>query len=236
LVGELGAGFSAAATYGQGIAQPTFFDLFGFFPGMFEGNPDLKPESSRGFEGSLRFRKARVSAALTAFRQRLRDEIVDVFDFTTFRSSTINREGQSRRWGLEAEFGWQIGEQLRLSANYAYLKATQPSSDGSVQVKELRRPKHSGSVAADGANGKLTYGASISYSGARSDLNENFPYNVVRLGSYWLADARVGYTVRPGVELFARGSNLFDDRHQDVFGYRTEGRGIHAGIRLAGRP
>ena len=235
LLAKLRGGFSAAATYGEGIAQPTFYDLYGFFPGFFEGNQNLVPENSRGFEGSLRFRRSRVNASVTAFRQRLRDEIVDVFDFSTFRSSTANRDEQSRRWGLEAELGWRLGEQLRLSANYAYLKATQPTSDGAVQVKELRRPKHSGSVAADGSSGKLSYGASLSYSGARSDLNENFPYDVVQLGSHWLADGRVAYAPRPGVELFVRGSNLLDDRHQDVFGYRTEGRSVHAGVRLARR-
>src|SRR6185369_13900452 len=46
---EVGSGFSIAASYGEGIAQPTFFDLYGFFPNDFIGNPSLKPESSRGF-------------------------------------------------------------------------------------------------------------------------------------------------------------------------------------------
>jgi outer membrane cobalamin receptor len=41
--------------------------------------------------------------------------------------------------------------------------------------------------------------------------------------------------VRPGIELFARGSNLLNQSYQDVFGYRTEGRALFAGIRLAGR-
>jgi vitamin B12 transporter len=225
-----------AGTYGQGIAQPTFFDLFGFFPGFFEGNPGLKPESSRGFEASLRYCKSAFSGSLTAYRQRLRDEIVDVFDVASGISSTINRKHASRRWGVEADLGWAIADKLRLSANYSYLEATQPSSDGTLQLKELRRPKHSGSVAADGAIGLLSYGASISYSGARTDVSENFPFNVVKLGSYWLADARVASAIRPGVELFARGSNLLGDRYEDVFGYRTEGRGIYAGVRLAGRP
>jgi vitamin B12 transporter len=44
----------------------------------------------------------------------------------------------------------------------------------------------------------------------------------------------VGWTVRPGVQLFARASNLFDAKYQDVFGYRTEGRALYAGIRLGG--
>jgi vitamin B12 transporter len=62
-----------------------------------------------------------------------------------------------------------------------------------------------------------------------------FPAQVVSLKSYWLAGARVGYSIRPGVELFARGSNLFDAGYQDVFGYRTEGRALYAGIRLGER-
>jgi outer membrane cobalamin receptor len=41
--------------------------------------------------------------------------------------------------------------------------------------------------------------------------------------------------VRPGIELFARGSNLLGQRYQDVFTYRTEGRALFAGIRLADR-
>jgi vitamin B12 transporter len=57
----------------------------------------------------------------------------------------------------------------------------------------------------------------------------------VSLGSYWLADGRIAYAVRPGIELFARMSNALDQHYQDVFGYRTEPRAIYAGIRLAGR-
>jgi vitamin B12 transporter len=57
----------------------------------------------------------------------------------------------------------------------------------------------------------------------------------VTLGSYWLADARIAYAIKRGVELFARGSNLLNQHYEDVFSYRTEGRGIYAGVRLSGR-
>ena len=60
---DVGGGVSLAATYGQGIAQPTFFDLYGFFPGSFAGNPDLRPETSRGGEVALRYRRGPVAAA-----------------------------------------------------------------------------------------------------------------------------------------------------------------------------
>jgi vitamin B12 transporter len=235
LLGRVGGGFSVAGSYGEGIAQPTFFDLYGFFPNNFVGNPSLKPESSRGFEVSLRFRRGPFEVSLTGYRQRLHDEIVDVFDPTTFLSSTANRVGVSHRSGVEAELAWKLADTLRLSANYAYLHASEPSATG-LQVKEVRRPKHSGSVAIDGSYGKFTYGVSLAHVGDRTDANfDVFPAATVILGSYWLAGARLAYAVRPGIEVFGRISNALNQDYEDVFGYRTEPRAAYAGIRLSGR-
>ena len=229
LLGQIGGGFSLAGSYAEGIAQPTFFDLYGFFPGNFVGNPDLKPESSRGFELSLRYRRGPFGASLTGYRQRLHDEIVNNATFT----SVLNSPGSSRRSGIEATIDWKVGGQLRLSANYAYLKATQPDPVTGKRLTETRRPKHSGSVAVDGSSGHFTYGASLAYVGRHLDNRDTFPFARVTLGSYWLADARIAYAIRPGIELFARGSNLLDQRYQDVFSYRTEGRATYAGVRLS---
>ena len=232
LLGRIGGGFSVAGSYAEGLAQPTFFDLYGFFPGSFVGNPSLKPESSRGFELSLRYRRGAIEGSITGYRQRLYDEIVDTFDPVSFLSSTANRDGISHRVGIEAELGWRLGDELRLSANYSYLHATQPPQFGSGQVKELRRPKDSGSIALDGASGKLSYGVSVAYVGAHLDSRDSPPFDVVRLGSYWLAGARVAYAVRPRFEVFVRASNAFNAHYEDVFGYRTEGRALYAGIRF----
>ena len=58
-----GSGVSLAGTYGEGIAQPTFFDLYGFFPGSFVGNPGLKPERAAAAKLALRYRDERVRRA-----------------------------------------------------------------------------------------------------------------------------------------------------------------------------
>ena len=231
LLGNLGRGFALAGDYSEGIAQPTFFDLYGFFPGNFVGNPNLKPESSRGFELSLRYRKGPFGASLTGYRQRLHDEIVNNATFT----SVLNAPGTSKRSGFEAAVDWKFANELRLAANYAYLKATQPDPVTGEQVTELRRPKHSGSIAADGSIGHVSYGASIAYVGRHLDTRDTFPFDRVALRSYWLADARIAYAIRPGVELFVRGANLLNQHYQDVFSYRTEPRAGYAGIRLSAR-
>ena len=229
LLGHLADGFSLAGSYAKGIAQPTFFDLYGFFPGNFVGNPNLKPESSRGLELSLRYRSGAIEASLTGYRQRLRDEIVNNATFT----SVLNAPGTSRRSGFEAAFNWNMSGKLRLSANYSYLKATQPDVVTGEQVTETRRPKHSGSLSLDGSAGRFSYGASLAYVGRHLDNRDVFPFDRVTLASYWLADARVSYAVRGGLEIYARGANLLDQHYQDVFSYRTEGRAVFAGLRWA---
>ena len=228
LLGGLGNGFSLSAAYAEGIAQPTFYDLYGFFPGNFVGNPDLKPESSRGFELALRYRRGRVSASLTGYRQRLRDEIINNVTFT----SVVNAPGSSRRSGIEASVDWKASDELRLSANFAYLNATQPDAVTAAYVTEARRPKYSGSVALDGTSGRFGYGASLACVGKHIDNRDIFPFDRLTLSSYWLADARVSYAVTPSTDLFVRGSNLLDQRYQDVFSYRTEPRAVYAGLRI----
>lgn len=229
---DLNSSVAIAANYGEGIAQPTFFDLYGFFPGSFAGNPDLKPESSRGGEISLRYSTPHLGGSITYYRQRLKDEIATIF-LPDFTSTAVNAEGKSKRQGIELEGHYQPSEALRLTVAYAWLNASEPDVSGG-QVKEPRRPKHSGSIAVDGVKGRLTYGAAIAYTGERSDTNfDVFPAAIVRFDPYWLASARIAYRLTDKLEAHLRVANAFDDRYQDVVGYRTEGRSIHAGLRVA---
>ena len=229
---DVGAGISVAASYGDGISQPSFFDLFGFSPDQFVGNPGLKPESSRGGEVSLRYAGDQLGGALTYFRQRLKDEIATIF-LPDFTSTAINADGKSKRQGVELEGYYQPTAALRLTLNYAWLDASEPQAGGE-QLRETRRPKHSGSLALDGAEGRLSYGAAIAYTGDHTDNNfDVFPAELVRLDAYWLARAKIAYRLTDRIEAHLRVANAFDDDYQDVFGYRTEGRSVFGGLRVA---
>jgi vitamin B12 transporter len=146
--------------------------------------------------------------------------------------STENRASASRRRGIEADLAWQPSDAIRLSANYAFLKATQPDSATDSQLEEHRRPRHSGAIHADGSLGRWSYGASLAYVGSRLDREEVGPRAIVRLAPYLLASARVAFALTPALQLFVRGSNLLDDDYEDSAGYRTEGRGLFVGISL----
>ena len=226
------AGWTLHAAYGEGIAQPTFYDLYGFFPGSFAGNPALRPERSRGWEAGFRWRGTLGGVGATFFQARLRDEIFDVFDPATGRSSTANGDGTSRRRGLELEAEYRHSDALNLAASYTWLDAEEPSASG-LLVREVRRPRHSASLIAHGSSGRFRWGASLAYVGARRDTDfDTFPALPVRLGDYLLASLNLGWRIAERLELFGRVENGFDADYQDVFGYNTAGRRVHAGLRV----
>ena len=86
----------------------------------------------------------------------------------------------------------------------------------------------------DGESGRLIYGAAITYSGRRIDTNfDLFPAQPVRLDPYWLASARLAYRISKQLEATLRVANAFNAEYEDGVGYRTEGRSVHGGLRLA---
>jgi len=222
------------AAYGEGIAQPTFYDLFGFFPGSFAGNPGLRPERSKGWETGIAWRGETYELGATYFSARLHDEIVDVFDPATFLSSTANADGTSRRQGIELSATWRHAQWLNLTANYTWLDADEQRAAGAALVREVRRPRSSANLTGYGTTGRFRWGASLAYVGARTDTDfDLFPAATVRLDDYVLASVNLAYRLRGGIEVYARAENLFDADYQDVVGYNTAGRTVYAGLRVA---
>ena len=222
------------AAYGEGIAQPTFTDLYGFFPGAFVGNPALKPERSRGWEAGVGWQDRRLSLDATFFSARLHDEIVDTTDPATFLPSTANAAGTSRRKGIELSAAWHQGRGFNLSANYTWLDADQQVVAGGPRTREIRRPRNSFNLAAYGEAGRLRWGASLAYVGSREDQDfDFFPAPTVTLHPYLIASANLGWRVLSALELYARAENAFDSHYEDVVGYHTPGRTIYAGLRVA---
>jgi len=223
---------AAIGGYGEGIAQPGFAELFGFAANSgFVGNPRLLPERSRGYEAGLRYAGATASAEVTAFSNRLRDEIV-YSGLANFQYTYVNAPGTSRRRGIEVSSDWRPLPRLRLNGSYTLLDAREPRLDGESRTpQEVRRPRHSASLSGDYRAGYLTLGGSLAYVGRRRDIDFDV-FTPVRLDDYLLAGARISYAVNRNIELFARVQNAFDSNYQDVVGYATPGRTVHAGLRL----
>jgi vitamin B12 transporter len=218
---------------GTGVNNPTFTERFGFTPDTFLGNPALKPERSLSMQLVL---EQQVTAWLLAdaaiFRDRLIDEI-DGFAFDAERGgfTAVNRDGRSRRQGIELGGRLHATDSLSIRVGYGYLDATEPGSDG--QLRELRRPRHTGRLAADvrAFSDRLRLQLGTAYVGRSFDHDfGTFPARRVVLGSYWLAHTAARYHVTDTWSVFGRLENAFDANYQTVFGYHTPGRTAHIGV------
>ena len=222
------------ANIGTGQKTPTFIERYGFFPGQFIGNPDLKPEHSTSYDVGIdqQFGDA-LSVQVALFKQDIEDEI-DGFvpDPETFLFTAENLATTSERTGLELGASWDVSAQLAVDMNYTY---TDASENG---APELRRPRHSGSLHAGYSfleeRGRITFAAN--YGGTRHDIffpPWPDPSEVVTLRNYWLVDLTAQYAVTESIKLFARARNLLDTEYEQVYGYRTRGRAVFAGIQAS---
>jgi vitamin B12 transporter len=226
------------SSIGKGQKNPTFTERFGFFPGQFVGNPDLKPEKSMSYD--IGIDQQMLDGALllqaTVFHQDLQDEINGfVFDPVTFLATAENLDGDSERTGIELAGRWNLSERFGIAGSYTYTDSHEPSPDGG-DVRELRRPRHAGSLSLDfrSTNEKWESSLSADYGGTRNDIffpPFPDPSEIVTLDSYWLVDLAVQYRMTPAVTLFARGTNLLDEEYEQVYGYRTLGRAGYVGVR-----
>ena len=226
------------ASVATGRKNPTFVERFGFFADQFIGNAALKPETSVSWELGLRQDLGDGAATLdiAAFYQTLEDEINGfVFDPNTFLFTAENMAGESERQGVEASLDWPLSDSFSLNAHYTYTDATQPGSNS--DVRELRRPRHAGGLGASFVTQDQRFSATLNadFGGERTDqFFPPFPTpsEIVTLDSYWLVDLTVQYRASDTVTIFAKGSNLLDEDYEQVFGYRTLGRGGSLGLRV----
>jgi vitamin B12 transporter len=212
---------------GAGVKNPTNYELFGFDPPFFVGNPDLEPEVSRGWElgADYDLHGGAARLGLTYFQAELGNEIAG-----GFFSTPINLDTPSRQRGVEASLTARIGDNWRLDASYAWLDAEQ---DG---VREIRRPEHSGSIAlfwrADSDRGGA--GFAVRYAGAITDDDfSTFPAARVRLDGFTTVTLTADWRLTDHVEVFARVENAADKTYEQVVGFRGPERGAFAGLRAS---
>ena len=224
-------------SFGQGITNPSFFELFGFAPSTFVGNPALQPEQSNSFDvgWSQTFKAdfgglaSRWYVDTTYFKADLRNEISTVYD-ANFMSSPINLETDSQRSGVEISLDASLGEAWQLAAAYTQLDAAENGKE------EIRRPRHSGQIRlsynfAD-SNGRASL--QFLHTGRRTDNEFIYatPETQVNLRPYNLTNISVSFAVRSNIILSARADNITNTNYQQVFGYNSPGRSLNLGVEV----
>ena len=231
---RLGGAFRATqttrlrASLGEGVKNPTFTELFGFYPGSFIGNPDLNPEKSASWEIGIDQDFGPVSASLTYFEADLEDEIYTAYT-PTFASTPANRMADSNRSGIEMSALWPVSEAVTVSGSLTNTDSS--SNDGSP---EIRVPEWTGSLSLNWqstVNEGYRAGVALDYVGEQLDTDFG-TFTTVTLDEYVLVSATAEFPVNDTLSFTLRGNNLLDETVTDVFGYYGPGAAVFVGLKL----
>lgn len=207
---------------GTGVKNPSMTELFGYFPAFFTGNPNLKPETSTGYDIGYEQKFGSFNFAIDFFHSDLKDEIYT--DFSSFPSTAKNRTTKSKREGVEIEARGKLSNHLFVRGSASFLKAKENG------VQEVRRPDFLASASATWRPiDTLDMTLSIDHTGTQTDT-DFATFSKVDLDAFTLVGLNIRYKMNDIVTLNLRGENLLDESYQEVVGYASQGRGIYAGF------
>jgi vitamin B12 transporter len=207
------------ASYGTGFNAPSFLELYGVATG-YQGNPDLKPERSRGGDAGIDWYLPRGAGSLSAtwFRNDY-SNLID-YDFSVYPGTTANI-GRARTDGIELEAKLKLAAGFELRASYTYLDAND-LTDG---IRLLRRPRNSGSADLWRDFGRgWSAGAGMQVVADRQDVDAE-TFLTVNDPNYAVARIYAEWRATPRLSLKARVENALDEKYQPVNGYPALGFG-----------
>lgn len=243
LKGGVSAGYKApelrqsSASWGQVTGG-------GRLDGIIVGNPDLKPEKSLSEEIALLWDNGdNLNAGVTLFNTDFKDKITEVrrcnsssdpacqignhrYDFVSDR---VNVDKATMR-GVESTFGWELVQDLNLTANYTFTESEQKS--GQFSGKPLNKmPKHMFNSTLDwqatpdvGVWSRLNFRGKSSEYLSRTSMAQGTP-------SYTQVDVGLRYNAAKDLLVTAGVYNLFD-KQIDYATYDTilDGRRYTVGL------
>jgi len=226
-------GFRVHAATGTGVKAPGVYDLYGFMPppGGFISNPDLKPETSKGWEAGieLTFLGGTAIADVTYFDSTLEDEIAIEYIGLNFDAHPYNTSVSSPRNGVETSLSVRLAGQWRIDAAYTYLHSEENG------LPEVRRPEHIASlnVAWRSLDDRLGANLTVRYNGEQKDFHFQ-PFDAplrATLDSYTLLNFGADYRIDERWQIYGRVENILDTEYQEVFSFLSPGRAFYAGVR-----
>jgi vitamin B12 transporter len=219
-------GTKLKASVGTGFKAPTLSQMFQNFPDFdFYGNPNLKPESSLGYDVGFEQSLAgdAVRFGVTYFRNNIKNLIDDNADFT----SLVN-VGRAVTDGVESFVSYRPIQELALGLDYTYTQAT----DDILHEELLRRPKHKASLSSQWqATSRLSINASVLSVSSWIDGNRDFSIPRLTAPGYTIVNLAGGYDLTPRLTLTGRIDNLFNRHYEDPVGFLQPSVGAFAGIK-----
>ena len=203
-------GYRIVGSYGTAYKAPTMSQIHS----ADYGNPDLKPEESKQWEGGFEGLTGPVNWRVSAYRNDV-DNLIG-YD-ANYRYYNVDK---ARIEGIEATAQFDTGP-LAHQISYDYVD---PRNAITNEVLK-RRSKQQVKYQLDWQVWDLDWNLAYRYLGTRYDDDfSSYPYREVKLGGVSLWDVAVSYPVTSHLTVRGKIANLFDKDYETVYGYQTAGR------------
>lgn len=203
------SGLSLSASYGNGIKNPTLFQLFSDF-----GSQNLKQEKLQGFDVSLAYDWQSGQASIGYFSYDVKSQID--FDLTT---NTYFNVDESERDGIEFTTRQKWHPLFSTHGSYTYLVAR----DKSTGLSLLRRPRHRGSFSfVFEPRSSLHSSLNFEYQGSRDDIEAETLVRV-RQPSFLLVNWAIQLAIKEQHRFSLHLNNVFDKKYESVNGFTSPG-------------
>ena len=215
------------------IARKTRFatikDRYSYRFGTAIPNPDLKAEDALNYDLSYHTLLAgKLTMQASVFYSKINNLIqtvnnVQIDPKTGMQQSQVQNVGRAEYYGAEFAIGYPIIKQLRIDANYTYLKRNNLSSPA-IFLTDVPQNKVFASVQYTPIS-KLYIMASEEYNSKRYSTS----YGTVS-GAFYLANVKAHLTLVKGFAVEGGVNNLFDRNYTLVEGFPEAGRNYFANL------
>jgi vitamin B12 transporter len=214
------------SSYGTGFLAPSLYDLYGKDNFGYNGNPNLKPETSTSYEAGAEFQYSFVDVSATYFDSNIHDLITTTPDFTSEENV-----GRARINGVETELVLTPAPWFTADLTYTY---TNPENvDAHTQLE--RRPKNTGSATLTfSPTPAISIVPEIKYIGPFSDYlyaDSGYPTGVGYAEPGTIVDLTGTYKISDRFTLFVQGENILGSRFEPVNGLQIPGASILIGVK-----
>lgn len=211
-------GYQLIGSYATAYKAPNISQLYASAP---YGNPDLKPEESKQWEGGMKGLTGPLNWQLVAYK----NEITNLIDAKAETNWGWQNVGEATIKGIE----WNGDMDTGIFHHQLTYQYTDPRDEKTNKVL-IRRAKQQIKYQLDWNVANVDWGLTYQYIGSRYDKDfgqydtSSGDYKRLKLGGVSLWDITAAYPITSHLTIRGKIANMFDKDYETAYGYRTAGR------------
>ena len=220
------------ASYGTSFKAPSLYQLYGTYPAPYgeDGNAQLKPEVSRGYEYGFEqpLMDHRFAFGVTYFKNTISNLIENLYNSTT-TNYYYDNVSSALTHGEEMFVSANVTDAIKTRLDYTHTLAIDQATG--IQLSHRPKDKISWNVTW-AATEKLSFTTTMLHSSSWLD-QDRLTLVDTKGAAYTTFNLAADYKVTEQVSAFARIDNLLNKTFENPVGFQHSGFAVYGGVRVS---